>query len=110
MKVCLVTPAPPGSRKGNRVTALRWARVMRGLGRRVAVVEEYRGERCDLLVALHALRSFPSVERYRSAHPDGPLVLALTGTDLYGSIHTNAEAPTRPWTWQRAWSSSSRWR
>ena len=91
-KICLVTPAPPGSRKGNRVTALRWARILRGLGRRVAVVEEYRGERCDLLVALHALRSFPSVERYRSAHPDGPLVLALTGTDLYGSIHTHAEA------------------
>ena len=92
MKVCLVTPAPPGSRKGNRVTALRWARVLRGLGRRVAVLEEYRGERCDLLIALHALRSFPSVERYRSARPDAPLVLALTGTDLYGSIHTHADA------------------
>lgn len=92
MKVCLVTPAPPGSRKGNRVTALRWASILRGLGRRVAVLEEYRGERCDLLIALHALRGFPSVERYRSARPDAPLVLALTGTDLYGSIHTHADA------------------
>jgi putative glycosyltransferase (TIGR04348 family) len=92
MKVCLVTPAPPGSRHGNRVTALRWGRILRGLGRRVAVREEYRGEACDLLVALHALRSFPSVERYRSARPEAPLVLALTGTDLYGSIHTHAEA------------------
>ena len=25
-------------------------------------------------------------------HPDAPLVLALTGTDLYGSLHTHAEA------------------
>ncbi|HEV3258559.1 MAG TPA: selenoneine biosynthesis selenosugar synthase SenB [Gemmataceae bacterium] len=87
-----MTPAPSGSRKGNRVTAQRWARILRGLGRRVDVLEEYHGERCDLLVALHALHSFPSMERYRSAWPEAPLVLALTGTDLYDSIHTRAEA------------------
>ncbi len=92
MKVCLVTPAPPASRSGNRVTALRWARILRDLGRRVTVVQEYRGERCDALVALHAVRSFPSLERYRSAHPDGPLVVTLTGTDVYGSLRTDAKA------------------
>jgi hypothetical protein len=92
IKVCLVTPAPACSRKGNRVTALRWAGILRGLGCRVDVLQEYHSERCDLLIALHALRSYPSVERYRSAHPDAPLVVALTGTDLYGSIHTEAEA------------------
>jgi putative glycosyltransferase (TIGR04348 family) len=92
MRVCLVTPAPPGSRNGNRITALRWAHILRELGHRVAVRQEYRGERCDVLVALHALRSFPSVQRYREARPDAPLVLALTGTDVYGAIHTNPEA------------------
>jgi putative glycosyltransferase (TIGR04348 family) len=92
MKVCLVTPAPPGSRSGNRVTALRWARILRVLGHPVRVLEEYRGERCDLLIALHALRSFPSMVRYRADHPEAPLILALTGTDLYGFIKTHAEA------------------
>jgi putative glycosyltransferase (TIGR04348 family) len=92
MRICLVTPAPPGSHSGNRVTALRWARILRGLGQHVRVLEEYGGERCDLLIALHALRSFPSIERYRSDHRGAPLILALTGTDLYGFIKTHAEA------------------
>jgi putative glycosyltransferase (TIGR04348 family) len=91
-KVCLVTPAPRGSQKGNRITALRWARILRGLGRRVHVRREYQGERCDLLIALHALRSFDSVARYRAARPGGPLVVALTGTDVYGYIHTHVRA------------------
>ncbi len=80
-----------------------------GLGCRVHVLQEYHGERCDLLIALHALHSYPSVERYRSAHPDAPLVVALTGTDLYGSIHTEAEARRALWTWRLVWSSSNRW-
>jgi putative glycosyltransferase (TIGR04348 family) len=90
--ICLVTPAPPGSLRGNRITAVRWARILRDLGRRVIIREEYRGEPCDLLVALHALRSYPSIRRYRQERPDAPVVLVLTGTDLYDVIHTDADA------------------
>ena len=92
MNICLITPAPAGSRKGNRVTAQRWARLLRELGHRVRVRQEYQGERCDLLVALHAGRSAPSIRRFRDLHPEGPLVVALTGTDLYDQIHTLPEA------------------
>ena len=92
MRICLVTPAPSGSQKGNRVTALRWARVLRGLGHRVGIAQEYRAQRCDVLVALHARRSADSVARFDSDHPDRPLILALTGTDLYGDIRTSPEA------------------
>jgi putative glycosyltransferase (TIGR04348 family) len=92
MNIILVTPAPPGSRKGNRVTALRWARLLRQLGHAVAVRQEYRGRRCDVLVALHARRSFPAVEAFRRAYPEGPLVVVLTGTDLYEDIHADATA------------------
>jgi putative glycosyltransferase (TIGR04348 family) len=89
MKICLVTPAPGRSRKGNRVTAVRWARLLRDLGHRVAVEEEYRGGACDLLIALHARRSFASIERFHRERPGRPLIVALTGTDLYGDIHTD---------------------
>jgi putative glycosyltransferase (TIGR04348 family) len=92
MNITIVTPAPPGSRKGNRITARRWAALLRQLGHRVAVRQEYRGERCDLLVALHARRSFDAIEAFRRAHPECPVFLALTGTDLYDSIHTDPVA------------------
>ena len=92
MKICLITPAPTYSRKGNRVTALRWARILRELGHRVIIAEEYQGERCDVLVALHARRSHASIVHFRHKHPELPLILALTGTDLYGDIHTDVSA------------------
>jgi putative glycosyltransferase (TIGR04348 family) len=92
MKISLVTPAPAGSRKGNRVTALRWAHFLRELGHRVRVRTEYAGERCDVLVALHAGRSAASVRRFHEMHPDAPLVVCLTGTDLYDQMRTSPEA------------------
>lgn len=92
MRICLVTPAPPGSRKGNRITAERWAKLLHELGHVVEVAEDYHGQRCDLLLALHAFKSHLSIRRYRDQHPGAPLVLALTGTDLYGDIHTRPEA------------------
>jgi putative glycosyltransferase (TIGR04348 family) len=56
------------------------------------VVSEYGGQPCDVLVALHARKSAPSVQRFRDEHPDRPVVLALTGTDLYDEIRTCPEA------------------
>jgi putative glycosyltransferase (TIGR04348 family) len=87
-----VTPAPRGSRRGNRVTALRWAGILRRLGHRVRVAETYAGEPCDVLVALHARRSAGAVERFRRERPDAPVVLALTGTDVYGDLRSAPEA------------------
>lgn len=92
MNILIVTPAPQGSRKGNRVTALRWAGLLRQLGHRVVLRQEYHGEPCHVLVALHARRSFPAIDAFRNAHPDGALILALTGTDLYEDIRTDGLA------------------
>ena len=92
MKILIVTPAPPGSRKGNRVTAIRWAQILRKLGHSVTIAENFARQRCDLLVALHARRSAPSVAQFTNVSSGTPVILALTGTDLYSDIHTDPTA------------------
>ncbi len=91
LDIQLITPAKP-SNKGNWVTATRWARILRKLGHRVEIRQELAGAACELLIALHAYKSFASIERFHRLHPDRPLVLSLTGTDLYRDIrlHRNA--------------------
>src|SRR5712692_3600147 len=89
MRIGLVTPAPPGSSFGNRITAIRWAKILRGLGHRVSISQVYDTEPYDLLIALHARRSYPSIKRFRREHIETPIVVALTGTDLYRDIRRN---------------------
>jgi putative glycosyltransferase (TIGR04348 family) len=92
MRIAIVTPAARGSRKGNRVTALRWAGLLRALGHRAVVSPSWQGEPCDVLVALHATRSHPSILRFRERHPAAPLVVAMAGTDLYEDLPASEEA------------------
>lgn len=93
MRIALVTPAKPGSRAGNRHTALRWAAMLRAAGHHVEVMTEWSGQGDpELLLALHARRSHASIRAFALAHPSRPLVLALTGTDIYRDIHVSPEA------------------
>lgn len=59
---------------------------------RVRVLPDWREERCDLLIALHAGRSADSIAAFAAAHPDRPLVVVLTGTDLYRDLPGDANA------------------
>jgi len=92
MKIVIVTPAAVGTRHGNRVTALRWARLLRRLGHKVTIREAYEDDSSDMLIALHARRGFSAIDAWRRLHPARPVVLALTGTDVYGDIQTDALA------------------
>jgi putative glycosyltransferase (TIGR04348 family) len=87
----IVNPVPQ-MRGGNRVTALRWAWVFRKLGWKVFQEESWSGRDCDVLVALHARRSNSSVVRFKRAHPDRPLIVAATGTDVYSDVPDSGEA------------------
>jgi putative glycosyltransferase (TIGR04348 family) len=92
MKIGIVTPAPPGSNYGNRVTAVRWAKILRKLGHQVSIAGEYDEQPFALLIALHARRSSSSIRRWKRKNPDAPLIVALTGTDLYGDIQGRIRA------------------
>ena len=77
-------------RNGNRHTALRWATLLREKGHRVQVDVEWQGEPCDALIGLHARRSHESITRFYASGK--PLVVTLTGTDLYRDLPDSAEA------------------
>jgi putative glycosyltransferase (TIGR04348 family) len=92
MRIQMICPAPPRSRYGNRVTALRWGRILRKLGHRLAIAQHYGGRPCDLLIALHAKRSAKAVFQFKKQHPEKPLIVALTGTDLYRDLRRSRQA------------------
>ncbi len=44
------------------------------------------------MIALHARRSFGPIHEFRKLHPELPLILVLTGTDLYQDIRRSPRA------------------
>jgi len=90
-RIEIVTPAPPGSLHGNRVTAKRWQSFLRQLGYRVPITESWSGKDADLLITLHAYRSHASIDAFKLAYPNRPLILILTGTDLYRDMANQPE-------------------
>ncbi len=84
MDILIIGPALSSKGRGIRRTAVRWGGILVGLGHDVTFDNEYNGQDCGLLVALHAIESAESVRAFRDAHPDRPVVAALTGTDIYG--------------------------
>ena len=89
-RLFIVTPAAAGSRTGNRHTALRWAELLRAGKHRIQVGVAWQGEECDALIALHARRSHDSIVRWNATGK--PLVVVLTGTDLYRDLPDSPEA------------------
>src|SRR5437660_128091 len=92
VRVALVCPAPPGSRLGNRITALRWQRMLREMGHRAFIVQPGPAPAADVLLAPPARTSAESVRSAHEQRPGTKIVVALTGTDLYRDVHVDASA------------------
>src|SRR5215831_6724347 len=86
MKIVLITPARSSSRSGNTTTSMRWARILRQLGHRVHIADRYSETDGELMIALHAWRSADSIRAFRKLYPDRPLIVGLSGTDIYDYI------------------------
>jgi putative glycosyltransferase (TIGR04348 family) len=90
--VGIVTPARKSSNNGNWQTAWRWSRLL-AEHYKTLILNEWRGESVDVLLALHARRSASSITAWHAARR-GPLAVVLTGTDLYRDIDSDASAKT----------------
>src|SRR5262249_28456968 len=95
MNIILVTPRGLSTRSGNAVAALRWARILRQLGHRVTVAADYADEPASTMIAIHAWRSAGAIARFKTLHPDRPLILQLSGTDIYEYLTEDVEPTMR---------------
>ncbi len=97
-KIVLISPALAAANNGNWHTAHRWAGFTKS-DCDIDVVQEWSpsvtekvGTVPQAMMALHARRSAPSIHAWARACPDKPLVVVLTGTDLYRDIQTDESA------------------
>ncbi len=89
--IIIISPALANANNGNWQTARRWSRYLRA-SYRVTVAIEWDGLACDGMIALHARRSAAAIKAFSAARPAQPLIVVLTGTDLYKDIFTSPDA------------------
>ncbi len=89
--ILIVTPAFADANNGNWQTAQRYARFL-STDYRVSLAKHWDGQAADLMLALHARRSAASVLAWAEQKPASPLLLVMTGTDLYQDILSDAAA------------------
>jgi putative glycosyltransferase (TIGR04348 family) len=70
---------------------LRWQGFLKKLGHQVEISTHWSGKNADVLIALHAYRSHASIVQFRELYPNRPIILIMTGTDLYRDMPEHRE-------------------
>ena len=83
--ICIISPALANANNGNWQTAKRWKQMLSS-DCHIEIMLQWDGKPYDAMLALHARRSADSIAQWHAKFPDKPIVLALTGTDLYRDI------------------------
>ena len=93
--VVIVSPALANANNGNWQTAWRWSRML-SHEFEVEITQKWNGNPADVMLALHARRSADSIGLWAESKgctaKVAGLGVALTGTDLYRDIHSDALA------------------
>jgi putative glycosyltransferase (TIGR04348 family) len=92
--IVIVTPALADANNGNWQTARRWAGMLEE-AYPVRLAQRWptdTSRRDALMIALHARRSAASIAAWHESAPRRPLLVVLTGTDLYRDIEEDADA------------------
>ena len=84
-KIIILTPALPESLKGNGITALRYKGIFETLGYDVVISTDFVDQPFDIVLAIHAVKSYESFRRYHDTYPGIKKILVLGGTDIYES-------------------------
>ena len=88
MHFFIVTPGVDWVATGNRFSAETFGSIISALGHRVTTAGQWASEsEADVLVALHAVKSHESIRRFRDLHSNKPIILVLTGTDIYPDLN-----------------------
>jgi putative glycosyltransferase (TIGR04348 family) len=92
--VLIVTPYAARANNGNWRTAARWARLVRDRYRAIVQAQPRPQDlaHADCMIALHARRSHEAIRAWHDRHPGHPLVVVMTGTDLYKDLPGDADA------------------
>ncbi len=92
--IVIVSPALHDANNGNWQTAKRWAKLL-SKHHRTRITRDWpdaAAQSDDIMLALHARRSAPSVQAWAKQRGSAALVVVLTGTDLYRDIQTDLDA------------------
>ena len=91
--VLIASPYAADASRGNSVSARRIQGILAELDYRPEHVEGVAGVEREgsLMIALHARKSAPAIRAYRASFPNRPLIVLLTGSDLYVDLFEEGE-------------------
>lgn len=91
MRVLIVTPYPLSGSNGNTITAKRLETILDIPPIRAEALHTHTPPPADILINLHATKTFPAAKHFKATNPNAKLITLITGTDL--NQHLPAKHP-----------------